>query len=73
MDKLRLNIRANDELQPDIRDLYDVMNRLNLIPPDFEGKSRVQKWLHKFQSMNASQEIDESESRDLLLGNKLNS
>jgi ESCRT-I complex subunit VPS28 len=47
MDKLRLNIRANDELQPDIRDLFDVMNRLSLLPADFEGKFKVQKWYFK--------------------------
>ena len=48
MDKLRLNIRANDELQQDIRDLHEVMNRLNLIPADFEGKARVHKWYKIF-------------------------
>ena len=44
MDRIRLEIRVNDELQPDLRDLVDVMNRLTVIPPDFEGKKKLQKW-----------------------------
>ena len=44
MDKIRLEIRVNDELQPDLRDLVDVMNRLTFIPPDFDGKRKLQKW-----------------------------
>ncbi len=44
MDKLRLNIKANDELQTDLKDLYDVMIRLSLLSSDFEGKMKVQKW-----------------------------
>ena len=32
MDKLRLGINANDELQPDLKDLQENMNRLSMIP-----------------------------------------
>jgi ESCRT-I complex subunit VPS28 len=44
MDKLRLGIKANDELQPDLRELIDVMNRLSILPSDSEAKSKIQKW-----------------------------
>jgi ESCRT-I complex subunit VPS28 len=44
MDKLRLNIKANDELQPDLRELIDVLNRLSILPPDSEAKIKIQKW-----------------------------
>ena len=37
MDKLRLEIKAKDELQPDMRDLLDTMNRLSVLPEEFEG------------------------------------
>ena len=37
MDKLRLEMKAKDELQRDIRDLLDTMNRLSVLPEDFEG------------------------------------
>ena len=44
MDKLKLEIRAVDELQPDLRDLYDTLCRMSNLPPDFEGKAKVQQW-----------------------------
>ncbi len=45
MDKLRLGIKANDEIQPDLRELIDVMNRLSVLPSKFEGKLKIQNWL----------------------------
>lgn len=41
MDKLRLEIRAMDELHQDMRDLADTMSRLSLLPSNFEGKEKV--------------------------------
>ena len=67
MDKLRLSIKANDQLQPDLRELIDVMNRLSSLPPDSEAKSKIQKWYTQLQSMSASDEIDEEQSRNFLL------
>ena len=67
MDKVRLGIKANDELQPDLRELNDVMNRLSILPANFEGKAKIQKWLTQLESMSASDEIDENQSRNLLL------
>lgn len=67
MDKVRLGIKVNDELQPDARELIDVMNRLSILPSNFEGKTKIQKWLTQFQGMSATDEIDEAQSRNLLL------
>ncbi|KAJ0171260.1 hypothetical protein K1T71_012810 [Dendrolimus kikuchii] len=47
MDKLRLDIRAMDMIQPELRDLRDTMDRLTMLPEDFEGKIKVQEWLDK--------------------------
>ena len=44
MDKLRLEIRAMDEIQPDLKELMDAMSRLMLLPADFEGKEKVKTW-----------------------------
>jgi len=44
MDKLRLQIRAMDEIHPDLRDLKLTMDRLSMLSEDFEGKVAVQKW-----------------------------
>ncbi|NXW11686.1 VPS28 protein, partial [Fregetta grallaria] len=70
MDKLRLEIRAMDEvgfihvpreprfgdagvaaqpgfspqIQPDLRELMETMNRMSHLPPDFEGRQKVNQW-----------------------------
>lgn len=41
MDKLRLEFRAMDMIQPELRDLRDTMDRLIMLPEDFEGKIKV--------------------------------
>uniref|UniRef100_U5EX00 Vacuolar protein sorting-associated protein 28 homolog n=1 Tax=Corethrella appendiculata TaxID=1370023 RepID=U5EX00_9DIPT len=66
MDKLRLEIKAMDELHPDLRDLVDTMNRLSLIPDNFEGKEKVTTWYATLNSMQASDELTESQVRQLL-------
>lgn len=66
MDKLRLEIKAMDELHPDLRDLVDSMNRLALIPESFEGKEKVATWLATLNSMQASDELTESQVRQLV-------
>lgn len=66
MDKLRLEIKAMDELHPELRDLVDTMNRLSLIPENFESKEKVRTWLTTLNSMQASDELTEGQVRQLL-------
>ncbi|XP_053395310.1 vacuolar protein sorting-associated protein 28 homolog [Mercenaria mercenaria] len=66
MDKLRLEIRAMDEIQPDLRELMDAMCRLSILSADFEGKQKVQTWLDRFSSMSASEELDDTQVRQML-------
>lgn len=66
MDKLRLEIKAMDELHPELRDLVDTINRLSLIPEGFEGKIKVTHWLQTLNSMQASDELTEGQVRQLL-------
>lgn len=66
MDKLRLNMRATDDLHPELRDLVDTMNRLSILPSDFDGKQKVTEWLNTLNSMQASDELSESQVRQLL-------
>lgn len=66
MDKLRLEIKAMDELHPDLRDLMDTMNRLSILPSDFEGKQKVSEWLGVLNSMQASDELSETQVRQLI-------
>ncbi|CAH8659479.1 unnamed protein product [Schistosoma rodhaini] len=66
MDKLRLDIRAVDEIHPDLRELYETLYRLSILPSDFEGKDRVKAWLDKMDQMQASDELSEAEVRQML-------
>ncbi|XP_055325813.1 vacuolar protein sorting-associated protein 28 homolog, partial [Sitodiplosis mosellana] len=66
MDKLRLEIKAMDKLHPELRDLVDTMNRLSLIPSGFEGKEKVTNWLNTLNAMQASDELSESQVRQML-------
>lgn len=67
LDKLKLGIKANDEIQPDLRELIDVMNRLSMIPTRFDGKLKIQSWYSQLQEMSASDEIDDDQSRNMAL------
>ncbi|CAG5109181.1 Similar to VPS28: Vacuolar protein sorting-associated protein 28 homolog (Bos taurus) [Cotesia congregata] len=66
MDKLRLDIKAMDELHPELRDLVDTMNRLSILPSDFDGRQRVADWLQTLNNMSASDELSESQVRQLI-------
>jgi len=66
MDKLRLEIKAMDEILPDMRELMDTMNRLSLLTADFEGKVKVAEWLQTLSGMQASDELTETQVRQLL-------
>ncbi|XP_018325041.1 vacuolar protein sorting-associated protein 28 homolog [Agrilus planipennis] len=66
MDKLRLQIKAMDDLHPELRDLVDTMNRLSILPAEYEGKQKVAEWLATLNSMQASDELSDSQVRQLL-------
>lgn len=66
MDKLRLEIRAMDEIHPELRELLETMSRMSSLPPDFEGRQKVQQWLQTLSAMSASDELDDSQVRQML-------
>ncbi|KAB7507654.1 Vacuolar protein sorting-associated protein 28-like protein [Armadillidium nasatum] len=66
MDKLRLGINANDELQPDLKDLQENMNRLSIIPQDFEGREKLKEWINTFEGMTADETLSESQVRQMI-------
>ncbi|XP_066593796.1 uncharacterized protein Vps28 [Prorops nasuta] len=66
MDKLRLEIKAMDQLHPDLRDLMDTMNRLSILPSDFDGKQKVNEWLQTLNNMSASDELSDNQVRQLI-------
>lgn len=60
MDRVRLKYYAKDELYPDVKDLTDTMNRLSLIPSNFEGKEKVcfALYLHCFNYFLRVEELN---------------
>lgn len=66
MDRLRLEIRAMDELYPDIKELHETMSRMSSLPLDFEGRLKVQKWLDVLNAMQASDELSEEQVRQMI-------
>lgn len=66
MDKLKLEIRAKDEIHPDLKDLTDSMERMSTLPSGFEGKAQVDRWLGTLNGMAASDELDENQVRQMV-------
>ncbi|XP_065369447.1 vacuolar protein sorting-associated protein 28 homolog [Calliphora vicina] len=66
MDKLRLKMNTMDALHFDVKDLADNMNRLSLIPKDFEAKQKVETWLSTLNEMQASDELNDNQVRQFL-------
>ncbi|KAK2830372.1 hypothetical protein Q5P01_018303 [Channa striata] len=54
-----------DEIQPDLRELIETMNRMSNMPPDFEAKEKVNLWLTTLSSMSASDELDANQARQM--------
>ena len=66
MDRLRLDIRAMDELHPDVKELHETMARMSSLPSNFEGRLKVRKWLDNLNAMQASDELSEEQVRQML-------
>ena len=65
MDSLKLEMKAVDQLQPL---LVDIVSNLNAIPSmtDFAGKEKIISWLTILNSMDASDELNSNQTRQLL-------
>ncbi|KAF7261847.1 hypothetical protein EG68_00827 [Paragonimus skrjabini miyazakii] len=66
MDKLRLNMHAVDEVYPELKELFEIMSRLSILPSDFEGKDKMKAWIDKLDQMKASDVLSETDSRQLV-------
>ncbi|GJN17477.1 hypothetical protein PR202_gb04546 [Eleusine coracana subsp. coracana] len=66
MDAVKLNMLANDQVRPLLQELSTSMTRLGpMLPPDFEGKVKVNEWLAKLHKMGAADELTEQQARQL--------
>lgn len=66
MDCLKLEMKAKDQLYPVLSDLLAALNRVRHLSPRFEGKQKFKDWISKLHNMSASDELDDSDSRQLL-------
>ncbi|EPB73860.1 VPS28 protein [Ancylostoma ceylanicum] len=65
-DQLKLNVRAVDELYPNLNELYTSINAMSRLPEDFDGKAKVKAWHDRLSKMSASEEITDEEARQMI-------
>ncbi len=65
MDSLKLNLVAVDQIHPLLSDLMQSLNKVSLMG-NFEGKSKIKEWLIILNRMKATEELDETQVRQLL-------
>lgn len=65
MDSLKLNMVAVDQVHPLLSDLLGSLNKLTILPPDFEGKTKMKDWISRLSKMGAADELTEQQSRQL--------
>lgn len=65
MDVLKLNIRAVDEIQPLVSEMMSSLTQVSGLPPDFDGRAKIEGWLRTMNGMRASDELDEDQARQL--------
>lgn len=70
-DRLKLGMKSVDELMPDFKDLHSTMVRLSkedsrMMPPSYEGPTRISAWIEKMSTMSASDELDENQIRQMI-------
>jgi len=66
MDSLRLNMCAVDQIHPITADIVNALNKIAMLPPDFEPRAKVKKWLQILSSMRATEELNENQTRQFL-------
>jgi ESCRT-I complex subunit VPS28 len=57
MDSLKLEMKAVDELHPNLADLMDSINKVTALPPEHDSKVKVKQWLLKLGQMKAHDEL----------------
>ncbi|RVX08622.1 Vacuolar protein sorting-associated protein 28-like 2 [Vitis vinifera] len=65
MDSLKLNMVAVDQVHPLLSDLFASLNKLSILPPDYEGKTKMKEWIGRLSKMGAADELTEQQARQL--------
>lgn len=67
MDSLKLDMKAVDELHPNMSDLMDSLNKVTTLPSDHVSKDKVKVWLITLNGMRASDELSDDQVRQMLM------
>ncbi|KAG5561501.1 hypothetical protein RHGRI_004520 [Rhododendron griersonianum] len=62
-----MNIIAVDQVHPLLSDLLSSLNKLAILPSDFEGKTKMKGWIAILSKMGAADELTKQQVRQLLL------
>ncbi len=65
MDSLKLEMKAVDELHPNVMDLMESINKVSALPPDHDSKTKVKHWLLILGSMKAHDELTPEQTRQM--------
>ncbi|PAV59949.1 hypothetical protein WR25_18033 [Diploscapter pachys] len=66
-DQLKLNVRAVDELYPNLNELYNAINSTSRLPDDQNITGKVKKWHDRLSQMAASEEITDDDARQMIM------
>ena len=65
-DRLKLNMRAMDELHPDLKELYETLLTMSALSNEHNTIVKVKKWLDKLDTMSVHDELSEEEAREMI-------
>ncbi|KAK9133865.1 hypothetical protein Scep_013393 [Stephania cephalantha] len=65
MDTLKLNMVAVDQVHPVLADLLASLNKLTILPGEFEGRVKMREWIGRLSKMGAADELTEQQARQL--------
>jgi len=65
MDTLKLDMKAVDELHPQLTELVESLNKVTTLPPDHESKAKVKDWLVRLNKMKAHDELSVDDARQM--------
>eukprot|EP01107_Rhizomastix_libera_P016600 TRINITY_DN699_c0_g1_i2.p1 TRINITY_DN699_c0_g1~~TRINITY_DN699_c0_g1_i2.p1 ORF type:complete len:152 (-),score=30.58 TRINITY_DN699_c0_g1_i2:55-510(-) len=66
MDSVRLKQTSIDNLHPFIAEILENLEKVPGLDASFDGKQRMKQWMVTLNSMKASDELSEDQSRQLL-------
>lgn len=65
MNSMEMGLKSKDELYPYVLDLSENLRSLSVLPSDYEGRIKVDKWLNILKGMEVSDEISDAQVREM--------